>query len=165
MLNKIQQKQVDNFGILLNQELVKISNEGVWGSEFVYEHASYCHYSSARQGSKKWPRREKWCQLNDPVYEKMGYSSECEDGTIQHWKLQARFSAGTPSDLWLKKKPSPENRQPREWSLAGSDVWGISYDALSEALQALGQEKLLEMVLEDLQMSWRTIGRQVPVKS
>ncbi len=158
MLGNYERGQVDNLGVILVGELVKIADSGAWGGDFVYEHAPNSSYSGGRLGTKLFPRRGKWCQINDSTYGQESYASEAVDGTKCHWKLQARFKSAPPSRLWVKKKPFIYNRKPREWSLGGADVWGMGYEMVWKALQMHGQERMLEFVLTDLQLSWRTAG-------
>ncbi len=155
MLGNYERSQVDNLGVVLNQEMIKIANSGEWGGDFIYEHASNSNYSGGRLGTRLYPRRGKWCQINDSTYGQESYASEGEDGTSHHWKLQARFRYSPHSGLWIKKKSYIYNRKPREWSLGGDDVWGMSYEMVWEALQRFGQKKLLEIVLADLKLSWK----------
>lgn len=158
MLGNYERGQVDNFGVLLNQELIRIANSGEWGGDFIYEHAPNSNYSGGRLGTKTFPRRGKWCQINDSTYGQESYASEVEDGTKHYWKLQARFKTKPPSGLWIKKMPYIYNRKPREWSLGGSDVWGMSYEMVWDALQKQGQSELLKIVSHDLKLSWKTAG-------
>jgi len=157
VLANYERGQVDNFGVMLNQHLHRIAESGEWGGDFIYEHAPNSSYSGGRLGTKLFPRRGKFNQINDSTYGQESYASEAENGAKMHLKLQARFSASPPpSGLWVKKKPYIYNRKPRDWSLGGADVWGMSYEMVWEALQTYGQENLLDLVLKDLQLSWRT---------
>lgn len=156
MLGNYERSQVDNLGVVLNRELIRIANTGAWGGDFIYEHAPNSSYSGGRLGTKLYPRRRKWCQINDSTYGQESYASKAEDDAQHHWKLQARFRSSPLSGLWIKKKPYIYNRKPREWSLGGEDVWGMSYEMVWEALQRYGQKRLLDVLLGDLKLSWKT---------
>ena len=156
MLGNYERGQVDNFGVILVQELIRIANTGEWGGDFIYEHAPNSNYSGGRFGTRLFPRRGKWCQINDSTYGQGSYASDDEDGKVRYWKLQARFQSPPPSGLWIKKKPYIYNRKPREWSLGGTDVWGMSFEMVWEALQLHGQKRLIGIILDDLKLSWRT---------
>ncbi len=156
MLGNYERGQVDNFGVILVRELTRIANAGEWGGDFIYEHAPNSSYSGGRMGTILSPRRGKFTQINDSVYGQKSYASEDENGQVRDWKLQARFQSVPPSGLWIKKKPYIYNRKPRDWSLGGDDVWGISYEMVWEALQVHGQKKLIGIILDDLKLSWRT---------
>lgn len=156
MLGNYERGQVDNFGVDLVKNIREIAESGQWGGDFIYEHAPNSKYSGGRLGTKLVPRRGKWCQINDSTYGQPSYASVANDGINRHWKLQARFKSQPTSGLWIKKQPWVHNRKPREWSLGGKDVWGMSYEMIWESLQKFGRKVLLDLVLKDLRKSWST---------
>src|SRR6266545_6503245 len=55
-------------------------------------------------------------------------------GDLRTWKLFARF-AEAPSSPW--DKPESYEYRKAQWMLAGADVWGCSYEALTEYLHRI----------------------------
>jgi hypothetical protein len=103
-------------------------------------------------GYKSWKvpgrRRANWLQWNDgDVPLRINFPDRA--GHMRTWKLFARFADGThPRGPW--ERPEQYLRNKAQWMLAGTDVWGLTYESLRVYLGRLPElEELLRAEVED----------------
>ena len=147
---------VEKFGEKLRDRLQIIGNDSEWGAKFDLLKAGGSDYYSAKVIIEGEPIKKNWVQLNGQTYFHPSYTSP------KPWKLLARFSSPPGSLLWEKKPPYIYNRQPKEWSLGGEDVWAISYENLAEALSNKSEDDIMDEILEDLRVSYCYANLQQP---
>lgn len=114
-------------------------------------------YQRRPTGYKCWKvpgqqrRVENWLQWNDGD-KKMRIEFPNGQGEMRRWKLFARFDDEPhPGPLWDRPKPYDVNTD--QIMPGGADVWGCSYEALTEHLPRL--QELRETLKGDLVRSCR----------
>lgn len=152
ILSKDAVNKIDELGDKLIKQLEAVAKQGLWGQVFPCAKAPGSDYWGSPSLRGGIPIRKKWVQLNGHTYYHPSYASP------KPWKIQARFSTDPGSGLWEKKPPYVHNRKPLEWSLGGGDVWAVSYEAISKAMDNIGESGLIEKLLVDLKVSWEYAG-------
>ena len=149
MLDEMSIERVDKLVEKLRDRLQDIGRSGQWGALFELSKAPGSDYYRAPVMVGGKAIKKNWVQVNGSTYFHPSYSSPLR------WKIQARFGSRPRSPLWKKKEPYIHNRQPLEWSIAGSDVYGISYESLAEALSKGNEDDIIiDEILQDLRISW-----------
>jgi hypothetical protein len=154
-------EQVDEFGEKLRDRLATMLRDWLQGigidgellEELSLKKAGKSDYWSAKvrgfdvNGNPKAIDKN-YVQLNGRTYHNLSYASP------KAWKLLSRFSSPPSSLLWEKKPPYIYNRQPKEWSPGGPDVWGVSYESFAEGLSKQNENDIMDEIMEDLHISW-----------
>ena len=161
MLNEDSIQRVNHFLEKLKDRLKTIGMKALWGAPFELSPAPRSDYDRAPVNDVEGqPIRKNWLQINNNTYFHPSYTSP------KPWACQARFFSTPGGPLWEKKEPYVYDRQPREFSLGGLDVYAISYDKLDEALANRSEDDIMEEVLADLRISWAySNGQQLPQDS